>query len=175
MELSQFTDYALRVLIYVGLSEQKSDSPLPLAAKAAPSSHLPSVREIAGAFQISQSHLVKVVQRLAQLGYIHTFRGRGGGITLAKAPSEIGVGAIVRQTENLAIVECLSTSGGCCIAPVCELKGVIARAREAFLASLDASTLADLLKPHNALQRILHAAPAAQATPSPATEIANAN
>jgi Rrf2 family transcriptional regulator, nitric oxide-sensitive transcriptional repressor len=159
MELSQFTDYALRSLIYVGMREQ--DRRLNAAEAEAEAPCLPSVREIAEAYHISQNHLVKVVHKLAQLGYIETFRGRGGGIILAMAPSDIVVGTVVRQTENLAIVECLAPAaaggkgGGCCIAPACELKRVLARARDAFLASLDTSTLADLLTPHHSLMSLL--------------------
>lgn len=157
MELSQFTDYALRSLIYVGMREQDRRSNVDQAQ--APS--LPSVREIADAFHISQNHLVKVTHKLALLGYIETFRGRSGGMLLAMAPSDIVVGTIVRQTENLAIVECLALagsvgkSGGCCIAPACELKRALTRARDAFLASLDTCTLADLLAPHHSLMSLL--------------------
>ncbi|MCB1100581.1 MAG: Rrf2 family transcriptional regulator [Verrucomicrobiae bacterium] len=156
MELSQFTDYALRTLIYVGMSEQHNR----LSTEQSPPPSLPSVREIAEAFHISQNHLVKVVHKLAQLGYIETFRGRGGGIVLAMTPGEISVGAVVRKTENLAIVECMATNGAankssCCIAPACELKRVLTVARNAFLASLDACTLADLLAPHHSLVKLL--------------------
>ena len=103
-----------------------------------------------------------MIHKLALLGYIETFRGRGGGILLAMAPSDIVVGTIVRQTENLSIVECLAPaaaggkSGGCCIAPACELKRALAKARDAFLASLDTCTLADLLAPHHSLMSLLH-------------------
>ncbi|MGK0187216.1 MAG: Rrf2 family nitric oxide-sensitive transcriptional repressor [Verrucomicrobiales bacterium] len=159
MELSQFTDYSLRVLMYVGMTE-RGNRPLSSDQESAA---LPSVRAIAEAFHISQSHLVKVVHKLGQLGYIHTFRGRGGGITLAMPPEDIVVGKVVRQTENLAIVECLAPGatnataggGGCCIAPVCELKRVLARARDAFLTSLDSATVADLLEPHRSLVSLL--------------------
>lgn len=155
MELSQFTDYSLRALIYVGMCEQETRIRPPADDPAA----LPSVRAIADAFQISQSHLVKVVHKLAQLNYINTYRGRGGGIELAMLPKEIVVGKVVRQTENLAIVECLTSSAKgksiCCIAPACELKRVLSRARDAFLKSLDSTTLADLLKPHHSLVSLL--------------------
>lgn len=164
MELSQFTDYALRALIFVGMREavasgDAGEESVAATGRGGRHAHLPSVREIADAFQISQHHLVKVVHRLGQLGYLETYRGRGGGIALAMAPGDIRIGSLVRQTENLAVVECLAPGGGaggmCCIAPACELKRVLARARNAFLAILDGCTLADLLKPRNALRELL--------------------
>lgn len=131
MEMSQFTDYSLRVLIYSGLE----------------SGRLVSVRKIAEAYNISQNHLVKVVHKLSLLGYVNTFKGRGGGFELAWPPEEINIGKVVRQTERLDIVECLSAGGGsCCIAGFCELKVALAKARQAFLNVLDGYTLKDFLK-----------------------------
>ena len=131
MELSQFTDYSLRVLIHAALRGKE----------------LSSVKEIATAFGISRNHLVKVVHNLAKLGYLDTFRGKGGGITLGKPAKEIGIGKLVRETENLAILECFpSGKGTCCIAGVCELQNIMGKALQAFMAELDKVTLADLLK-----------------------------
>ena len=131
MELSQFTDYSLRVLIHVSLRGKE----------------LSSVKEIADAYGISRNHLVKVVHNLAKLGYLDTFRGKGGGIALGKPAEEIGVGKLVRATENLAILECFpSGKGTCCIAGICELQTIMGKALQAFMAELDKVTLADLMK-----------------------------
>ncbi|MBT4224829.1 MAG: Rrf2 family transcriptional regulator [Opitutae bacterium] len=140
MELSQFTDYSLRTLIYVGLEKNG----------------LSSVKEISKSFNISNNHLVKVVHNLAKLRYLETFRGRGGGIALGKAPEEIGIGALVRATESLAIVECFpSGKGNCCIAGICELQSVLGKAVQAFLSELDKVTLADLLTQKSSLKKRL--------------------
>ncbi len=142
MEISQFTDYSLRVLIR--------------AALCAPDERT-SAREIAEGYGISHHHLVKVAHNLSKLGYLKTSRGRGGGIALARPAKEILVGEIVRKTETLALVECLSASGGGCpISPICDLKHVFAEARNAFLAVLDRYTLDDLVRPKAALLSILH-------------------
>ncbi len=122
------------------------------------SPHLPIVARwqvvIATAFDISQHHLVKVVHNLSKLGYLDTFRGRGGGITLGKAPEAIGIGELVRATESTAVVECLRPGKGtCCINGVCELKSVLRGAVTAFLAELDKVTLADLLKQKQAMRQ----------------------
>ena len=105
------------------------------------------MKEIATAYDISQNHLVKVVHNLAKLGYLDTFRGKGGGIALGKPAEDIGIGKLVRATENLAILECFpSGKGTCCIAGICELQTVMGKALNAFLAELDKVTLADLMK-----------------------------
>jgi Rrf2 family nitric oxide-sensitive transcriptional repressor len=143
MELSQFTDYSLRALIRAAVCEPGERT---------------SAREIADAFGISHNHIVKVVHNLSKLGYLLTARGRGGGIALAMPAGDIGVGDVVRKTENLAIVECLSAGGGaCCIAPACTLKRALAEARRAFLAVLDGYTIADLAKPRSPLRSLLGA------------------
>ncbi len=133
MRLTVHTDYGLRVLIF-------------LAAKNGEPATIP---EIAEAYGISRGHLMKVVNALARLGYVETTRGRNGGITLARAPASIRVGEVVRQTEeNLALVECFSKSkgAGCRIDGTCRLKGVLAEALGAFLATLDGYTLEDIVK-----------------------------
>ncbi len=144
MELSQFTDYALRTLIR--------------AALCAPGERT-SAREIAEGYGISLNHVVKVVHRLAGLGLLDTARGRGGGLALARPAAEINVGEVVRRTENLAIAECLGPGGGsCAISPACALKRALAEARAAFLTTLDSYTLADLTAPRAHLSRLLGAA-----------------
>jgi Rrf2 family nitric oxide-sensitive transcriptional repressor len=140
MRLTLWTDYALRTLIHIG-----ANRPL-----------LSTIAEIATSFDISKAHLMKIVNRLAQLGYIETIRGKGGGLRLACPPSEIGIGAVVRAVEaDLAVMGCLSQRGFCRIESCCVLRGVLGEATAAFLARLDRCTLADLLVPRPALRQAL--------------------
>lgn len=131
MQLTQFTDFALRTLLYLAVHRER----------------LVPVAEISAAYGISNNHLVKVAHQLARLGFIESARGRGGGLRLARDPAEISAGEVVRATEpNFHLVECFDrTHNTCPIVPACELVRVLARAREAFLAELDAVPLAQLL------------------------------
>lgn len=93
---------------------------------------------------------------LSQKGYLDTVRGRNGGIRLMREPRDINIGQVVRDTEdNLAVIGCLESRGYCRIERVCVLRGVLHDATDAFLAVLDAHTLADLIKPHKALSLLL--------------------
>jgi Rrf2 family transcriptional regulator, nitric oxide-sensitive transcriptional repressor len=141
MRLTRYTDYSLRVLIYLGLQQDR----------------LSSIREIADVYGISESHLMKVVQALGQFGYVATLRGRGGGLKLAKPPSEINLGDVARNTEgDVALVECFAEGSECRIAGPCRLEHVLRKALEAFFNVLDDYTLADLLRPKfNALRASL--------------------
>jgi Rrf2 family nitric oxide-sensitive transcriptional repressor len=139
VQLSAFTDYSLRVLIYVGLRPE---------ARVA-------ITEVAAAHGISRNHVVKVVQRLAELGYLSTFRGRGGGIELAHEPASIRVGAVVKSLENLQLVECFKPDGACAIAGPCVLQRALGEAVAAFFGVLDGYTLDDLLRPRSRLRRAL--------------------
>lgn len=140
MRLTLHTDYSLRVLIHVGVADGK----------------LITITDIAKAFDISKQHLMKVVNNLSQKGYLDTVRGRGGGIRLSRAPRDINVGEVVRQTEEtLGVVGCLEQRGYCPIQRVCELRRVFDEATQAFLAVLDGYTLADLIKPRKALSSLL--------------------
>lgn len=131
MRLTRFTDYSLRTLMFAGL---RGDA-------------FSGIGEIADAYGISEHHLTKVVHRLAQLGLVETQRGRGGGLRLARPPAEIGIGAVVRQTEDdLALVDCMG-SGACILTGACELQQALNAALAAFLEVLDGYTLADLLRP----------------------------
>lgn len=130
MRLTRFTDNALRCLISLGLEPTGTQT----------------VAEVAARLNMSEEHLTKVVQRLAQRGYVQTVRGRNGGVRLARMPGEIVVGAVVRDCEeDLALVPCFDDPGSCPIAPACTLAGAIDEALAAFLAVLDRRTLADLL------------------------------
>ena len=125
MKLTLFTDYAIRVLLYL----------------AARPDRLCSIAEVARAYGISQNHLMKVANDLARGGYIQSVRGRSGGIRLGMAPEDINVGTVVRHTEEgLELVDCSS----CVIAPACGMTGVLQEALSAFLAVLDRHSLADL-------------------------------
>lgn len=132
MRLTTFSDYAFRVLMYLG---------------GVPAGRLATIDEIAAAYRISPNHLMKVVHYLAQEGYVETVRGKGGGMRLARSPQAINVGGVLRATEDgFALVECMEEKGGDCrIARACVLKGALAEARDAFLAVLDRYTLADLV------------------------------
>ncbi|MEP7297143.1 MAG: Rrf2 family transcriptional regulator [Burkholderiales bacterium] len=145
MKLTTFTDYSLRVLIFVA---------------ASPDDRV-TIAQIAVAFDISEHHLTKVVHALGKSGWLANVRGKGGGMSLAVGAEEIGVGQIVRQTEGAAMpAECFSPSGGrCAISPVCRLAGVLGEAVEAFYAVLDRYTLADLVHNRDELARILFIEP----------------
>nr|WP_298685802.1 Rrf2 family transcriptional regulator [uncultured Dongia sp.] len=141
MQLTQFSDYALRTLIYLGLRTDE----------------LVTIEEIADAYGISESHLTKVVHKLGRLNIIDTVRGRRGGMRLNCAPAAINIGATVRQMEgNLNIVECFDSEHNTCpIAPVCGLTGILGEALEAFMVVLDRYTLADILKDRPAFAALL--------------------
>ena len=131
MQLTRHTDYALRVLIHLAY---KGDE-------------LSTIREIADKHRISENHLMKVVNKLATLGYIITLRGKGGGMKLARAPEKIKVGEVIRDTEeSLHVVECMAQDygGDCALSPSCKLKSVLHEAQAAFFQQLDLYTLQDL-------------------------------
>ncbi|WP_028534190.1 RrF2 family transcriptional regulator [Paludibacterium yongneupense] len=132
MNLTRFSDYSLRVLILAGTYPER----------------LVTIAEIADVYAISENHLMKVVHRLAQIGVLDTVRGKGGGLRLARSPSEINLGAIVRQTEQgQPLVECFGVEDNHCrIVAACELKTVLAEAQAAFYEVLSRYTLADLLR-----------------------------
>ena len=132
MRLTLWTDYALRTLIYLG----------------ARGGQLSTIKEIADRFEVSRAHLMKVVSKLGQQGYIETIRGKGGGIRLGRPPAQIGIGALVRETEeDLAVMGCLAETGFCPIERCCILRQALREATLAFLQTLDSYTLADLLAP----------------------------
>lgn len=141
MKLTTFSDYTLRVLMYLALNRER----------------LATIPEIAAAYEISENHLMKVVHQLARSGVIESVRGKGGGIRLAHEPEAIRLGQIVRASEGSApIVECLSGDAAtCCIAPSCRLTAVLVRAFDALYAALDDYTLADLVQAPRGLKALL--------------------
>ena len=140
MRLTLHTDFSLRVLIQVGLNDGK----------------LTTIKDIAQSFGISKAHLMKVVNDLSQKGYLDTVRGRNGGMRLMREPRDINIGQVVRDTEDqLDVIGCLEHKGYCPIERVCVLRGALRNATEAFLAVLDAHTLADLIKPQRVLSSLL--------------------
>ncbi len=140
MRLTQFTDYSLRVLIYLGTKPDGSST----------------ITEIAQSYGISRNHVMKVVYQLGQLGYLQTVRGKGGGLRLGKTPETINIGELVRQTEpDLHIVECFGPGNACCLTPACNLQRVLHTALQAFLETLDHYTLADMITNRQQLRRLL--------------------
>lgn len=141
MKLTAFTDYSLRVLIYL----------------AAQPGRRATIAQIATAFDVSEHHLVKVVHFLGKQGWLANVRGKGGGLELGERPEDIVVGQVVRATEgSTQVAECFGESGGDCqIAPDCRLRGVLGEAVAAFYRVLDAYTLADLVRNRQQLARVL--------------------
>ncbi|ATH12431.1 Rrf2 family transcriptional regulator [Delftia acidovorans] len=130
MRLTLMTDYALRLLMHVAQHPGR----------------LCTIAEIAQAHAISEAHLMKVTHQLALRGWIVTVRGKGGGMRLAHAPADIGLGEVVRGVEpDFAIVECFAAASPCTLSPGCRLAGVLGGALNSFMAHLDGFTLADLL------------------------------
>lgn len=142
MRLTLYTDYSLRVLIYLGLKGNDQ---------------LSTIQEIADRYNISKNHLMKVTYDLGQLGLIETIRGRGGGIRLKVAPKDINIGKLVRHTEeDFHIVDCFNRENPLCIiSPSCQLKHVLYEALQAFLNVLDRYTLADFLHSKEELSNLL--------------------
>lgn len=131
MRLTQFTDYALRTLLYLGVHDDR----------------LVPVSEVARSYRVSHNHLVKVAAMLTELGVVEAVRGRGGGLRLAVDPAEVNVGWVIRRTEpDFHLVECFDRATDTCpITPACMLKKVLHEARRNFLETLDRYTLADFL------------------------------
>jgi Rrf2 family nitric oxide-sensitive transcriptional repressor len=113
---------------------------------AVQSDRLSTIQEIADSYDISKNHLMKIVHQLNRMGYIETVRGKNGGMRLHRAPSDINVGILVRETEqDMNIVECFSSKDACRISPVCGLRGMFGEAMDAFLRTLDQYTLEDVI------------------------------
>lgn len=168
MRLTNYSDYALRSLMY-------------LAVRPEPQL-LANISDIASSYNISKSHLTKIIHQLGQLGYIDSVRGKNGGIRLAVAPRDINLGVLIKQIEpDFELVECFATPSntdqqahsetlpltlieekksdsvklGCTISPACQLKSVFFEALSAFIAVLEKYTLADIIENEDELVRLL--------------------
>lgn len=140
MRLTVYTDYSLRVLMYVALHVERR----------------PTIAEIATSYGISKNHIMKVVHQLGLAGYIETVRGQRGGMRLARPAQSINLGEVVRWTEpDMALVPCFDPSNAVCVlTPACKLRGALQRAQSAFLEVLDGYSLADLTDNADALREL---------------------
>ena len=129
MYLPQHTDYGLRVLVYTAINDDT----------------LVNIGTIAETYNISKSHLMKVVTSLVKGGFLVSVRGKGGGLSLADVPEKINIGAVVRHLEPMQVVECMGDNNECLITPSCRLTGIITGAIKAFFNHLDQYSLQDLL------------------------------
>lgn len=140
MQLDKFTDYALRVLIMLAVR----------APARVATSH------IAAVYGLSEHHLSKVATQLVAEGFVRSERGRNGGLTLAKPAMAIKIGDVVRALKrDDPVVECFGTDKSCLILPACGLRAPLAQAQEAFFATLDRYTLADVSRSRRALGALL--------------------
>ena len=148
MRLTTYTDYTLRVLMYVAARPER----------------LATISEIAGAYGISRNHLMKVVNQLGTWGLLANVRGKGGGMRLGRPAASIVLGKVIRKSEPMALAPCFQpVDGPCVIRPACNLRHALDEAREAFLAVLDRYTLADLVANRSALTELLERGPAGMA------------
>ncbi|MGF1693730.1 nitric oxide-sensing transcriptional repressor NsrR [Photobacterium kagoshimensis] len=138
MQLTSFTDFGLRALIYLA---------------TLPEGELASITKVTDVYSVSRNHMVKIINKLGQLGYVETVRGKNGGIRLGMAAKDIVVGDVVRAIEPLQIVNC--SEDFCHITPACRLKGILSTAREAFLHELDQHTLESLIDDNPPLRVLL--------------------
>lgn len=157
MRLTTFSDYTLRVLMYLAIEPKR----------------LATIPEIASAYGISENHLMKVVHRLARSGVVESVRGKGGGVRLASPAAEIRLGQIIRASEGeCAIVECFSAENNTCrITPACRLSKILADAFAGFYQTLDTYTLADLIVDPEQLGQILSIQPAQLAGSGKSTQL----
>lgn len=140
MKITLYTDYALRVLIYLAITNKRRVT----------------VREISTSFEISKSHLMKVVNDLIRAGFVTGVRGKGGGLQLGVSPSNISVGAIIRIIEGIpSSVDC-NAGLGCKLLPQCQLRVILQTAQNAYLAVLDKKSLESLL-PQSAISLAIDA------------------
>ena len=155
MRLTVYTDYSLRLLMYLALKD----------------GGLATIAEIADSYGISKNHLMKVAHQLGIAGYIATVRGRSGGLRLAKSAEAIGLGQVVRQTEpDMALVPCFEPiNAPCAIQRCCVLQSALEKACLAFVEVLDRYTLGDLVKPRAPLRAMLSITPVDRAPASAAT------
>ena len=137
MQLSKFTDYSVRVLIYLA---------------ALPPGELTNIAAVSDLYNISKNHLVKVIHKLGQLDYIETLQGKKGGIRLKMPATEIAIGELIRTLESMRLLDCRVEA--CSASPACRLKNYLAIAAENFLQELNRYTIHDLVVDNPKLQEI---------------------
>ena len=142
MQLTSFTDYGLRALIYMA---------------SLPEGRMTSISEVTDVYGVSRNHMVKIINQLSRAGYVTAVRGKNGGIrpgsSLGKSASAIRIGDVVRELEPLSLVNC--SSEFCHITPACRLKQALSKAVQSFLTELDNYTLADLVEENQPLYKLL--------------------
>lgn len=138
MQLTSFTDYGLRALIYMA---------------SLPEGRMTSISEVTRVYGLSRNHMVKIINQLSRAGYVDAIRGKNGGIRLGRPAGEIRIGDVVRELEPLSLVNC--SSGVCHITSACRLKLALAKAVLSFLRDLDNYTLADLVEENQPLYKLL--------------------
>ena len=131
MRLTMFTDYSLRTLMFLSQNQDR----------------LCTAREIAQSYGISLNHIVKVVHNLAQLGYIKTLKGKGGGIRLSRPPEELNLWELVKALEpDFTVVECFDQQHNTCrVVSACGLKSILHEAMQAFGNTLAQYSVADAI------------------------------
>ncbi|MEC9314647.1 MAG: Rrf2 family transcriptional regulator [Pseudomonadota bacterium] len=140
MHLTTFSDYSMRVLMYLALQQEQRVT----------------IADIAQRYQISDNHLTKVVHFLARAGYVRTIRGKGGGLKLNSSVEAINLGEVLRRTEgDEGLLPCVNGEGDCCLIPVCRLTGILRESQQAMYQVLDKYTLADLLVDKAPLRQVL--------------------
>lgn len=138
MQLTSFTDYGLRALVYMA---------------SLPDGKMTSISEVTEVYGVSRNHMVKIINQLSRAGFITAVRGKNGGIRLGRPAQTIRVGDVVRELEPLSLVNC--SSEFCHITPACRLKEALVQAVRSFLAELDKHTLADLVDQNQPLYKLL--------------------
>lgn len=138
MQLTNFTDFGLRALIYLA---------------SLPEGELTSITVVTETFDVSRNHMVKIINKLGQEGFIKTVRGKNGGVCLGRPADQIVIGEVIRSIEPFNIVNCAPEF--CHITPACRLKTALAKAKQAFLDELDQHTIQDMLTENNELLILL--------------------
>ena len=138
MQLTSFTDYGLRALIYMA---------------SLPEGRMTSISEVTEVYGVSRNHMVKIINHLSRAGFVTAIRGKNGGIRLGKPAKDIGIRDVVRELEPLSLVNC--SSEFCHVTAACRLKQALSKAVQSFLTELDNYTLADLVEENQPLYKLL--------------------
>lgn len=142
MQLTQFTDYSIRSLIFLAVQEE---------------GHTSNISDIALAYTIPKNHLTKIINNLSNLGLVQTSRGKNGGLKLVANTLEIDLKTLVMMLEpHFDLVPCFNPEKqNCCIAPTCKLKNILYQAQQAFFDVLAQSTFKDVVQSPSELQSLL--------------------